>query len=130
MNFFRMKIRLDKWLWAARFFKTRALATEAVSGGKVHVNGQRVKPARAIHIDDILNITRGHVEWVVIIKALSEKRGPAEIAQTLYEETEESIFKREENAAMRKYQRAGMKSSEHRPSARNRQKLRKLGGKV
>lgn len=125
-----MKIRLDKWLWAARFFKTRALATEAVNGGKVHVNGQRVKPARAVNIDDQLSITRGHDEWVVIVRALSEKRGPAKVAQTLYEETEESIFKREENAAMRKYQRAGMKSAEHRPSARDRQKLRKLGGKV
>jgi len=125
-----MKVRIDKWLWAARFFKTRALATEAVNGGKVHVNGQRVKPARAINIDDTLNITRGHVEWVVIIKSLSEKRGPAKIAQTLYEETLESVIEREQNASMRKYQRAGMKSSEHRPSARDRQKLRKLGGKV
>ncbi len=124
------KVRLDKWLWAARFFKTRALAGEAVSGGRVHVNGQRVKPARAVHVDDVLSITRGHDEWVVVVRGLSEKRGPAREAQTLYEETEASRLRREENAAMRKYQRAGMRPAEHRPSGRDRQKLRKLGGKV
>lgn len=123
------KIRLDKWLWAARFFKTRALATEAVNGGHVHVNNQRVKPARGIEPGDEISVTRRYDKWIVIVQALSDKRGPAKVAQTLYEETPESLAKREENATMRKYQRAGMKPAEHRPSGRDRQKIRKLGGK-
>jgi len=96
------EVRIDKWLWAARFFKTRALATEAINGGKVHMNGVRVKPSRHVQIGAKLEITRSQCEQTVIVKELSDKRGPAPVAQTLYEETEESIKKREEHAEMMK----------------------------
>ena len=90
------EVRVDKWLWAARFFKTRGLATEAINGGKVHLNGQRIKPSRKIKVNDTLSISIGQVEKEVIVLGLSERRGPASIAQTLYEETAESLKKREE----------------------------------
>lgn len=89
------KVRLDKWLWAARFFKTRQLATEAINGGHVHLNGARVKPARAVNLDDELTITKGPYQFVLMVKGLSGKRGPAKVAVTLYEETEASREKRE-----------------------------------
>ncbi|MGH8378977.1 MAG: RNA-binding S4 domain-containing protein, partial [Gammaproteobacteria bacterium] len=81
------KIRLDKWLWCARFFKTRSLATAAVSGGKVHVNGERVKPAHEVRVGDQLTITRGTERYEIIVRALIARRCPAEEAQQLYEET-------------------------------------------
>jgi len=89
------RTRLDKWLWAARFYKTRALATEAVTGGKVHLNGARTKPARALRVGDELTITQPPYEHVVIVKGLSARRGPAPEAALLYEETEESRQRRE-----------------------------------
>jgi ribosome-associated heat shock protein Hsp15 len=87
-------VRLDKWLWAARFYKTRSLATEAINGGKVHLNKARVKPSKKAVIGAEIRITQGFVERTVIVLAISGKRGPATVAQTLYEETEESIKKR------------------------------------
>ena len=97
------KVRLDKWLWAARFYKTRALATEAVNGGRVHVNGQRVKPARDVREGDEIEITRpGHSPRTVIVQGLSDRRGPATEAQGLYEETPESEAAREKDRLMRK----------------------------
>lgn len=84
------EIRLDKWLWAARFFKTRALAAAAVSGGKVHVNGARAKPGRAVRIGDEVKVRRGPYEWIVIVRGLEKQRGPASEAQQKYEETEAS----------------------------------------
>lgn len=95
-------VRLDKWLWAARFFKTRSLAQEAINGGKVHLNGERTKPARNVAVGDQLEITKGTDHLVVHVTELSEKRGPANVAQTLYEETPESIEKREKFAEQRK----------------------------
>jgi ribosome-associated heat shock protein Hsp15 len=89
------KSRLDKWLWAARFFKTRSLAAEAVSGGKVDLNGVRSKPAREVHTGDELRIRRGPYEWVVVVRGLSSQRRPGKEAVFLYEETEESKQKRE-----------------------------------
>jgi len=89
------RTRLDKWLWAARFYKTRALAAEAVAGGKVHLNGARTKPARALHPGDALTITQAPYEYGVVVKGLSGRRGPAKEAALLYEETEESRRKRE-----------------------------------
>ena len=89
-------VRIDKWLWAARFFKTRAQASEAVSGGKVHLNNQRVKPGRCLHIGDQLQIQRGGFQWNVEVLGLSERRGPAKDAQKLYAESEDSIQKRAE----------------------------------
>ena len=92
--------RLDKWLWAARFFKTRTQAQEAVNGGKVHVDGDRVKPARAVRVGQMLEITRGEVMLTVRIEGLAERRGPAPVAATLYAETEESVARREAAAAV------------------------------
>jgi ribosome-associated heat shock protein Hsp15 len=88
-------VRLDKWLWAARFFKTRSLATQAVDGGKVEVNGARVKPAKDVRVGDELRIRLGPYEHLVVVRGLGDKRGSATIAQTLYQETAESIAARE-----------------------------------
>ena len=88
-------VRLDQWLWAARFFKTRSLAAAAAQGGKIHVRGDRAKPARAVRVGDQLQIRRGPYEWVVTVNALSTRRGPAKEAALLYEETAESVRKRE-----------------------------------
>src|SRR3989304_6536838 len=88
-------IRIDKWLWTARFFKTRSVAAEAVTGGKVEVNGPRAKPSRTVRSGDSLNIRHGPYEWTVIVKAIAKLRGPAPQAQLLYQETEESAHKRE-----------------------------------
>lgn len=89
------KTRIDKWLWAARFFKTRSLAAQAVSGGRVHCNGDRVKPARMLHVGDELRVRQGAYELVVQVRALSERRGPAGEAALLYEETAASLAARE-----------------------------------
>ncbi|MCK5876739.1 MAG: RNA-binding protein [Candidatus Marithrix sp.] len=94
------KIRLDKWLWAARFFKTRSLATSAINGGKVHLNSQRTKPAKEVQIGNELNIRNGHHERTVIVKNLSNQRRPAKEAVLLYDETPESISKREKNTEL------------------------------
>jgi ribosome-associated heat shock protein Hsp15 len=87
-------MRLDKWLWAARFFKTRSLATDAINGGKVHVNGQRVKPGKEIDIGSSLTITREQGRWEVVVKGLNSQRRPASEAVLLYEESAESIAAR------------------------------------
>lgn len=94
MNEGQEKLRLDKWLWAARFFKTRVLAADAVETGKAQVNGERVKPAKTIAAGDILTLRLGPYTHVVEVLALSGKRGPAPVAQKLYRETEESRAKR------------------------------------
>lgn len=123
------KIRLDKWLWAARFFKTRATAATAVNGGKVHVNGQRVKSSRPILIGDRLEITRGHVQSVINIVELSDKRGPAKLAQHLYQETPESIELREIKSQQRKLLNASMPTSQGKPNKHQRREIRKVSGK-
>jgi ribosome-associated heat shock protein Hsp15 len=89
------RVRLDKWLWAARFFKTRSQATEAVDGGKVEVNGARAKPAKDIKVGDELRIRLGPYEHRVVVRGLSDKRGSASMAHALYEETAESVAARE-----------------------------------
>lgn len=96
------KIRIDKWLWAARFFKTRSLASDAINGGHVHLNGARVKPSRAVKAGDELRIQKGIVEFIVHILMLSDRRGPASVAQTLYKETEASRLKREQQGEQRR----------------------------
>lgn len=102
------RVRADKWLWAARFFKTRTLAKEAIEGGKVHMNGQKIKVSKELQVGDTLCIRQGHAtrleEKVVVIKALSESRGNATIAGTLYEETQESLATREFFIEQRKLQ--------------------------
>lgn len=120
-------VRIDKWLWAARFFKTRSMATDAVDGGKVRLNGERVKPARSVKAGDRLDIDNGATEWEVIVKDLAEKRGSATIAQTLYAETEESIAKREKKAELRKYFREPGEMLKGRPTKRDRRLLDKSG---
>lgn len=89
------KVRLDKWLWAARFFKTRTMAGQAVSGGKVHCNGQRVKPSRLVQMGDVLRIQRGIVEMTVVVEGIHDQRRPAQEAAALYTENEASIAARE-----------------------------------
>ncbi|GAB6067158.1 ribosome-associated heat shock protein Hsp15 [Methylothermus subterraneus] len=96
------KMRLDKWLWAARFFKTRALAAEAISGGKVHVDGQRVKPSKAIGVGSRIEITKAPYTFEVIVTGLSDKRRPAKEAALLYAETQESLVRRQEEAKRRR----------------------------
>jgi ribosome-associated heat shock protein Hsp15 len=96
-------VRVDKWLWAARFFKTRGLATEAALGGRVHVNGQRVKPARDVRVGDTLEVTVQDVRWTVVVRGLADKRGPAKVAQALYEETGESQAAREQRRLEHRY---------------------------
>lgn len=117
-------VRLDKWLWAARFFKTRGLATEAINGGHVHLNGVRGKPSRAVKVDDELRITKGAVEFVVAVLILSAKRGPATVAQTLYEESESSKEAREEYGEQRRLMAAsGMHAPQKRPNKRDRRHI-------
>ena len=87
-------LRIDRWLWAARFFKTRSSAAAAVTGGKVHLNGQRTKPAKAVRAGDRLDVRRGDLRWEVAVLATAARRGPASEARTLYEETPESVERR------------------------------------
>lgn len=98
------KFRLDKWLWAARFYKTRSLATEAIKGGKVHLNDARVKAGKTVEVGQIVRIKKEGIEFTVIVEALSDKRGSASIAQTLYTETPDSVEKRELAKSQRKAQ--------------------------
>ena len=96
------QVRLDKWLWAARFFKTRSAATEGVLGGRVHLNGARVKPSKEVRVSDSVEITIGPVKRIVEVTGISDKRGPATVAATLYAETPESIAARERSALERR----------------------------
>lgn len=116
-------IRIDKWLWAARFFKTRTLATAAVDGGKVRLNGERVKPARTVKLGDTLDIDNGATEWQVIVAGLSDVRSSASVAQTLYAETEASLAKRQNEAEQRKYFREPGAEIKGRPTKRDRRQL-------
>lgn len=124
------KIRLDKWLWAARFFKTRALATEAVNGGKVHLSGQRVKPSRPVKLQDCYQIQRGNDRLEVVIIGLSSRRGSASIAQTLYEETESSRLQRQSESEKRQLAAMQRPVSDHRPNKKERRKIRQFTGKT
>lgn len=122
-------VRIDKWLWAARFYKTRSLATSAVEGGRVHVNGVRVKPSYRLKINDEIRITRPAYKQDVIVIDLSEKRGPAIEAQKLYQETEQSIVQREMNASQRKILNQSLPHSNKKPNKHERRKIRKMIGK-
>ena len=119
-------VRIDKWLWAARFYKTRGAATEAVLGGRVHVNGERVKPAKDVHVDDRLEVTIGDTRRTVVVLGLAEKRGPATVAATLYEETEDSIALREQRAAERRLARPLGADLGARPTKQDRRRLEAL----
>ena len=113
-------VRLDQWLWAARFFKTRSLAATAAQGGKVHVRGDRAKPARAIRVGDLLQIRRGSYEWVVTVKSLSTRRGPANEAALLYEETAESVRNRDAARAQIQAEAAPFRERGGRPTKKDR----------
>lgn len=116
-------VRLDKWLWAARFFKTRALAKQAIEGGKVHLNGQRCKPGKLLICDAMLDISRGYDRYSVVVIALANRRGPAKVAQTLYSETQESILARQKATELRRVQHSAEGLSKGRPDKRQRRKI-------
>ena len=123
------KIRIDKWLWAARFFKTRALAAEAVNGGKVHLDGQRIKAARTVRLGDVYELQRGWERMTIVVRGLSARRGPASEARELYEETAESIERREREAEQRRLARLQRPVMDHRPNKKERRQLRSFSGK-
>ncbi|HHH43527.1 MAG TPA: RNA-binding protein [Gammaproteobacteria bacterium] len=119
-------VRIDKWLWAARFYKTRSLAAQAVDGGKVQLNGARVKRARALSTGDRLEIHKGGYEYRIEVLALSQRRGPAKVAQTLYEESAQSIEKR---AALSEQHRLAAATTPHpqrKPDKKARRQLREM----
>jgi ribosome-associated heat shock protein Hsp15 len=116
-------VRIDKWLWAARFFKTRGLAQTAVVGGKVRLNGERVKPAKELKAGDELAVRLGEYEWSITVKALSERRGPAAAARELYEESEESRVRRAAQTADRRAQGSLWGERKGRPSKRDRRRI-------
>ena len=118
--------RLDKWLWAARFFKTRSLAAEEVSGGKVYANSERTKPSREVHIGDRLSIRCGAYKWVVVVQNLSRQRGPAKDAALLYEETEESRENRHQLQLQIAQQPQLQPYAKGRPSKRARRQLNRF----
>ncbi len=119
------ELRIDKWLWFARFFKSRSQATSAVSGGLVHVNGQRTKPSYAVQVEDKLAITRGEIRFEVIVRGLPLRRGPAAEAQEHYVETPESVTQREQ----RRLHAQAMPTSQGRPGKHDRRALRTLRGR-
>ena len=116
-------MRVDRWLWAARLFKTRGAATEAAVGGRVHVNGTRVKPAKEIRAGDRLDVTLGGARRELVVLAVAEKRGPASVAATLYEETPESLARRERLAVERRVARPLGADLGARPTKRDRRRL-------
>lgn len=121
-------VRLDKWLWAARFYKTRSLATAAVAGGKVHVNGERAKPAKPIAPGDTLRVRIPPYEWIVVVRALAERRGPAAVAADLYEETAASHAARERLALGFRLVRGDVYEGKGRPTKRDRRRVDRLRG--
>ena len=120
------QIRIDKWLWAARFFKTRSLASKAVSGGKVYLNGQRVKAAKVVVVNDTMTIHKAQLEFEIVVLGIAAKRGPASFAKTLYEESEDSILKREEERKERSLFYASHQMPAKRPGKKDRRKIREF----
>ena len=120
------RVRIDKWLWAARFFKSRSLAAQAVKGGRVKLNGQRVKPAKDLNTGDELTIRVGEMEWIVTVAMLSDRRGPAQAARRLYAETEASQSRRQEAAAAHKLHVGPVREERGRPTKRDRRLIRRF----
>ena len=120
------RIRIDKWLWAARFFKTRSLALDAIALGRVRVEGERVKPAREARVGERVEIVHGETRTVVVIQALSAVRGPAPAARLLYAETAESLARRERQAQVRRYGAEPAATLQGRPTKRDRRRLEQL----
>ncbi len=123
------KVRLDKWLWAARFFKTRALASQAVSGGKVHLGGHRIKPSRTVKINDCFEVQRGYERFEIVVTDISDRRGSAVQAQALFRETEASVVKRAGEAEKRKLAALARPRSEGRPDKKQRRQIHRFTGK-
>jgi ribosome-associated heat shock protein Hsp15 len=117
------KIRLDKWLWAARFYKTRSIARDMINGGKVHYNGQRAKASKTIELGALLTVRQGDISKEITIEKISGHRGGAPIAQTLYSETKQSIVKREEYQVLRKL---SLQNAPHPPKKPNKKQRREL----
>ena len=117
------EIRIDKWLWAARFFKTRALASAAAAGGRVHVNGERAKPAKVIRSGDVVEVTRGVERWKVEVVAVTDRRRPAAAAQALYQEEEGSRAQREQRSLERRFARTPGDDLGTRPTKQARRRL-------
>lgn len=124
------RTRLDTWLWAARFFKTRAIAARAISSGKVHLKGQKIKPARRVNIDECYEVRRGQERMEIIVLGLSERRGPAQQAQALYTETDGSIARRAHESEQRKLAAMQRPVSEGKPTRKERGKIRQFSGKA
>jgi ribosome-associated heat shock protein Hsp15 len=122
-----VNVRIDKWLWAARFFKTRSLATDAVDNGKVKLAGERIKPARAVKLEDLLTIDNGAETWEVTVLGISDKRGAAPVARLLYQETAASVARRENDAEARKLYREPGTTIKGRPTKRDRRAISKAG---
>ena len=120
------RARLDRWLWAARLFKTRALASAAVNGGKVHLDGQRVKPARGVRLGDCYQVQRGHDRLEIVVTGLAQRRGSATEAQLLYRETETSQRRRETEAEQRRLANLQRPRSEGRPDKKQRRQIRRF----
>jgi ribosome-associated heat shock protein Hsp15 len=116
-------VRIDRWLWTARFFKTRGAATEAVLGGRVHVNGARVKASKAVRVGDTVEVTVGTTRWTVAVTALAQRRGPASEAASLYVETQESRVMREQHALERRLARPPGSDLGARPTKQARRRL-------
>lgn len=117
------KLRLDKWLWASRFFKTRKDAVEAITGGKVHLNGARIKPSRNVQINDRLNITRNNEKYVVTVEGLNDKRRPAKEAQLLYSEEQQSIDARRSAREIKRMNNASVAMPSTRPNKKQRRQI-------
>lgn len=122
-------VRLDKWLWAARFFKTRSIAADAIDGGKVHVNHERVKRAKLVRVGDEIRLQLGPYEHRVIIRDINDRRGPASVAVTLYEELPESLQARTAFAEQRALMRGAVRTDSGRPNKRDRRQLNDLRGR-
>lgn len=120
------KVRIDKWLWAARFYKTRSLAKQAIDGGKVHCDGQKVKPSKDIGVGQMLTLRQGWDEKTVEVLALSEQRRGAPEAQLLYAETEESLRRRETETEQRRILRGPGVHSDHRPNKKERRQIHRF----
>jgi len=123
-----LRVRIDKWLRAARFFKTRSLAAQAVDAGRAQLNGQHVKPSKDVRPGDEIRVRGGDAEWVVVVRDVAERRGSAEVAQTLYEEREDSRTRRMEQAAQRRIAAGPVRVERGRPTKRDRRLIHRFTG--
>jgi len=121
------EVRADIWLWAARFFKTRSLAKQALAGGKIQIGGQAIKPSRMLRIGDALSVTRANELYEITVRGLSEQRGSAPVAQALYEESEASRLKRESERELKRLANAGYRPPQSKPDKRARRLIQALG---